>query len=336
MQRRGPGRRSPRGPEPPAGEGDEGMTRARETNRRLPRSCVVAFALVLASTFVGLPALSQMPSDVVHQYRIEVTGPTGAPEPVMVTFPRLSGRRTHPEGHRWPVVVALHGLGEAQRGVARGFLGWNADYHLPHAYEALFRGRLERVDLMGFVRREHLNRLNAWLATGAFEGVAVVAPYTPALLDPASAQDLARYGDWLAGPLLEQVRERYPGLSRAKEGTGIDGVSLGGRIALEVGFRHPDAFGAVGGIQPAVRGDSARLTELVHLDAGQRVRLLTSDGDGFLAATRELSAALGERGVPHDLVVSPGPHDYAFNRGPGAIELLRFGQMALRPEPATE
>jgi len=311
----------------------------REPNLSIPRSALVASvasSLLVAIVAFGLPAASQMPSDVLHQYRIDATGPTGATEPVMVTFPRLPGRKTHPEGHRWPVLVALHGLGEAQRGVERGFLGWNVDYQLPRAYEAMLWGRLVSGNFFGFVRREHLARINAWLATGAFEGVAVVTPYTPALLDPGQSEALARYGEWLAGPLLQQVRAQYPGLSRTKEGTGIDGVSLGGRISLEVGFRHPDVFGAVGGIQPAVRGDAARLTAMVHPEAGQRIRLVSSDGDGFLEATRALSNSLTERSIPHDLVVTPGPHDYVFNRGPGSIELLRFGEMALRPEAATD
>lgn len=303
---------------------------------KAPWISLALFVALVAASSVPFRASSQIGSDVIHQYRLDVTGPTGATEPVMVTFPRLPGRKLHPDGHRWPVVVALHGLGESQRGVERGFLGWNVDYQLPRAFEAMLSGRLTSANFQGFVRPQHLSRINAWLASGGFEGVAVITPYTPALLDPSSADALARYGDWLAGPLLQQVRAQYPGLSQTNAGTGIDGISLGGRIALEVGFKHPEAFGAVGGIQPAVRGDAERLTAMVRPEAGQRIRLVSSDGDSFLEATRALSTRLAERQVPHDLVVTPGPHDYPFNRGPGSIELLRFGQMALRPESVTE
>jgi iron(III)-salmochelin esterase len=51
-------------------------------------------------------------------------------------------------------------------------------------------------------------------------------------------------------------------------------------------------------------------------------RLLTSDGDFFLASTRAISQALRQAGVPHELVVVPGPHDYPFNRGPAVYEML--------------
>lgn len=308
---------------------------------RVPRPWVAALAMLasVACVVASLRAPSvraQLPSYMLHQYRVDVVGPTGAHEPVMVMYPRMPNRAPHPNGHRWPVVVALHGLGEAQRGVDRGAMGWSVDYALPRAYEAMLYGRLGSPEFGGFVRREHLARVNAWLRTRAFEGVAVVMPYTPAILQPDQAAERVRYSAWLAGPLLEQVRAAYPGFSRDKEGTGIDGISLGGRLSLEAGFRHPEAFGGVGGMQPAVRGDAEFLTGLVHRDAGQRIRLLSSDGDNFLVATRELATALRGRSIPHDLLVVPGPHDYPFNRGPASIELLRFAQMALHGEAVSD
>lgn len=299
------------------------------TSASLAMLLAVAFAPPAGSSAQGAESR-------LVQHRIEVVGPSGAREPVMITLPRLAASASHPPGHRWPVLVALHGLGEAQRGPGRGYLGWNVDYAMPRAYEALLRGRLDASDYGGFVRPEHLARVNAWLAARSFEGVAVVTPYTPAIALPEQGAARARYGRWVVGTLLPSVRRAVAGLSSAPEGTGIDGVSLGGRIALEVGFRHPEAFGAVGGIQPAVRGDADRLAEMVRVDAHQRIRLLTSDGDGFQEATRLLGRSLERRGIDHELLVLPGPHAYAFNRGPGSIELLRFGATALRGDPASD
>lgn len=114
---------------------------------------------------------------------------------------------------------------------------------------------------------------------------------------------------------------------------------MGGRVALEVGFSHPEAFGAVGGIQPAIRGDEEALATMAAEAARAnpaRVRLLSSDGDPFLEPTRRLSAALGERQLAHTLTVVPGPHDYAFNRGPGSLELLLFHDRALAREPIAD
>ena len=36
----------------------------------------------------------------------------------------------------------------------------------------------------------------------------------------------------------------------------------------------------------------------------------------------------------HDLVIVPGPHDYAFNRGPGCAEMLLWQERALRSLPS--
>ena len=63
------------------------------------------------------------------------------------------------------------------------------------------------------------------------------------------------------------------------------------------------------------------------------IRLVSSDGDPFLAAVRALTKALEAVNVPHDLVVTPGPHDYAWNRGPGGAEMLLWQERVLRGLP---
>jgi enterochelin esterase-like enzyme len=189
----------------------------------------------------------------------------------------------------------------------------------------------------GLVSDGHLDAVNRELARDPFEGCLVVTPYVPDLLEDSSPQELKRYVDWLAGSFLEQVRDRFEQAARGRAATGIDGVSLGGWVALEAGFRHPEVFGSVGGIQPAIRG---RVSGLAARAAGARgqghrphIRLLTSSEDPFLEPTRDLSRALRERRVPHRLLELPGPHDYDFNRGPGRMELLRFHEQVLEQEP---
>jgi enterochelin esterase-like enzyme len=87
-------------------------------------------------------------------------------------------------------------------------------------------------------------------------------------------------------------------------------------------------------MQPAVRGRESQLADLAELARSvqhrQRLRLLSSDADPLLPVTQELSQELRKRRIAHQLVVTPGGHDYAFNRGPGAIELLFFHDRALR------
>ena len=82
----------------------------------------------------------------------------------------------------------------------------------------------------------------------------------------------------------------FPVVSQEARAVGVDGVSLGGMVALEVGLRHPEVFGAVGAMQPAVRGREAELAARAERAAQrfpQTVRLLSSDRDPL--STRRVS-----------------------------------------------
>jgi enterochelin esterase-like enzyme len=177
-----------------------------------------------------------------------------------------------------------------------------------------------------------LREVNASLAKTPYRGLVVACPYTPLSAErgAGSAEPFARF---VVSVLLPKVAELKGG-GVMRDGTGIDGISMGGRYALLVGFAHPDVFGAVGAMQPAIAaGEVDSIADLAR-SAGarrpQRVRLVSSQGDPFLGVTRALADALEVRGVAHRLVVTDGPHDYAWNRGPGGIELAVFHERALR------
>jgi enterochelin esterase-like enzyme len=124
---------------------------------------------------------------------------------------------------------------------------------------------------------------------------------------------------------------------RDRAATGIDGVSLGGRVALVVGLAHPDRFGAIGALQPAIQENESpalarRAREALADAAGFRLRLVTSDRDYFRGAVLGLHLALKADGIEHEHLVIPGPHDYAFNRGPGGVEMLLWHDRVLRGE----
>ncbi len=294
----------------------------------------VAGALSMCALLAAAqPLAGQSRSEVVHHRHLRVDSPWGS-QRVLVMFPRLPGSAEHPRDRRWSLLVALHGQGEARRGVERGFLGWSVDYRLPSAFEALGRGRLAMRDFGGLVRADHLAAVNASLARERFPGLMVACPYTPDLMsEPAGSAQIVAWSDWVAGPMLEAIRAQLPGAARGRASTGIDGVSLGGMLALEAGLRHPEVFASVGALQPAVRGREAAIAGLARADGEQRIRLLTSDDDPFLEPTRALSERLRERHVAHDLAIVRGPHDYAFNRGPGGLEMLLFHGRALASEP---
>ncbi len=167
--------------------------------------------------------------------------------------------------------------------------------------------------------------MNAELAARPFGGLVVVCPYLPDL-DLRKPGPIREYGEYLLGVVLPRVRKERPVVATAAA-TGIDGVSLGGAIALRVGAGNPDAFGAVGTLQAAIGEDQVQeLTDLVRTARARNpklaLRLLTSREDYFRRAITTTSQALRAAGVEHDFVDVPGPHDYPFNRGPGALEML--------------
>jgi enterochelin esterase-like enzyme len=63
---------------------------------------------------------------------------------------------------------------------------------------------------------------------------------------------------------------------------------------------------------------------------------LTSDEDYFQSQNQALAAALRARAVPHALAQVKGTHSYAFNRGPGVLEMLLFHSRVLRGQPSLE
>jgi iron(III)-salmochelin esterase len=274
---------------------------------------------------------------VVHERRMRVEGPKGDTQRVSVIFPFRNDRKDHPEGERYPLVVALHGRGESKKGPVRGPRGWVLDYGLPSAFGAFARGQVTREDYRGMVDPAHLAAVNAALKARAFAGAMVVTPYVPDVGAADSNVTVKEYAAWLAGPLLEQVRAEFEGAARDRRSVGIDGVSLGGWLALEAGLLHPEVFGSVGGIQPAVRGREDALADMAaearRTGKAQHLRLLTAQDDPYRPPTKRLSGALRQRHVPHDLLVLPGRHDYEFNQGPGVMELLRFHASVLVREP---
>ncbi len=242
----------------------------------------------------------------------------------------LTAPRAPPK--RLPILVALHGRGEALKGPERGALGWPNDYALTHALSRLCAPPLTADDFEGLVTPEHLGELNRELASRPWEGLVVACPYLPDL-DVRRTSEVAGYGRFVTGSLLPRATRELPVLAGASS-TGIDGVSLGGVVALRVGLGAPETFGAVGALQPAI--DDAAVSDLSELVRSARakrpalsLRLTTSHDDVYRDITRTLSTAWQKLGVAHDFSELPGPHDYVFNRGPGAYEMVTWHRRAL-------
>ena len=241
----------------------------------------------------------------------------------------------HTRGERLPVLIAMHGRGETLKGPDRGSRGWVDDYKLGRAAERLLHPPLVTADFEGFVEPARLAALNAALAQKPYGGLIVACPYVPDMLggdDPfAVAPPLAHF---LVDMLIPRLYAETPALGTPAS-TGIDGVSLGGRAAVSVGLLRPESFGAVASLQAALDPENgkavAERTRQARLkNPGLRLRLLTSSGDYYLSTLSTIHSALDYAKVSHDYLVVTGPHDYAFNRGPGALEMLTYHDRVLR------
>jgi len=235
------------------------------------------------------------------------------------------------------VLVALHGRGEVDEGLEGGARGWRDDYALDRAIVRAGAPPLTREDFLGFVSDSRLRALNASLAEHPFVGLAVACPWAPALRDrtPAGSEPFARF-------IIEDLipRARREAAAQTSRLNGIDGVSMGGRLALHIGLRHPEVFRTIGALQPAIgEPDIPELVSLAKAAAAKvgddfAFRIATSTDDYFRPAVLALSKALARAGVKHALIETPGPHDYAYNRGPGAYEMLLWHERRLRGLPA--
>jgi iron(III)-salmochelin esterase len=230
---------------------------------------------------------------------------------------------------RYPVLVALHGRGEALKGPESGALGWPNDYALKRALTRICAPPLTVDDFEGLVMDDHLADMNREIVAKPWSGLIVACPYLPDL-DLRREGDIEEYKHFLVDTLLPRVHKELP--SEATR-VGIDGVSLGGAVALRVGLRAPETFAAVGTLQPAIDAHVDDLLELARAARAKRpslsLRLTTSQDDYYRDVTRLLSTAWQTAGIAHDFSVLPGPHDYVFNRGPGAYEMLTWQRRVL-------
>jgi hypothetical protein len=236
-------------------------------------------------------------------------------------------------GDKFPVVIALHGRGEARKSPKRGARGWADDYTLTHTIARAAAPPLTRADYEDYVRDADLASTNDQLSKVPFGGLIVACPYLPDL-DLQDEVAIGHYATWLIDVLLPRVHRETPALTGASA-TGIDGVSLGGAVALHAGLAHPEAFGALGTLQPAIDSAdapawTARAKAARAANPALRLRLTTSEDDPFRRAVVTTSTAWKSAGIAHDLEVLPGPHDYPFNRGPGGFSMLLWHDRVLR------
>jgi iron(III)-salmochelin esterase len=280
----------------------------------------------VASSAAQVPQV--LPADL--SIRSIAFGPSqGGPQQAVLVTPAWGS-----PGDRYPLLIALGGLGETRRGINAGAWGWVKDYWLDRAMKRLRAPPLVSADFQEFVTPERLAAINASLIARPFRGLVVACPFTPDLITPKSLDNAGPFARFLADHLLSRVRAETPALAD-RAATGVDGVSLGGRLSLLAMLERPEAFGVVGSMQGAFEDDeidelAARIAK--RKPAGSRLRVLTSESDFYKDALQRLHAVLEQAHVAHDYLLLPGTHEYRFNRGPGSLEMLLFHDRALRGE----
>ena len=185
----------------------------------------------------------------------------------------------------FPSSSLLHGRGEAVKPPAEGALGWPRDYALVRAFDRLRAPPLRESDYEGLAEPARMAETNA--ALGASVPSAVSSSSCPWLPDVHNAchADISPRTRFVLEVLLPRVRRETPALA-TPEATGIDGVSLGGVLALRIGLSYPEVFGAVGRHPAGVRRRAGRRVDGAGAGArarrpGMRLRLLTSHDDYF-------------------------------------------------------
>jgi S-formylglutathione hydrolase len=186
----------------------------------------------------------------------------------------------------------------------------------------------------------------------------------------------ARWETLLVGPLLEELRERYP-IAPGREKTVVCGPSMGGMGALRMAFKYPGRFGAVAALEPGIEPSfsfaeielrdrfwrSKELFEQIYgspvdeeywqannpanlardrsreiLDSGLAIYLECGDQDSFglHRGTEFLHRVLFDAGISHEYRLVRGADHLGVTLGPRFLDAFSFLGQALDPPPPDE
>lgn len=245
--------------------------------------------------------------------------------PTLGRIPALVRVPPHGADAHLPALIVLHGRGEAQKSPDRGVRGFLDDYGLEQAWAWLSAepaGRVAPPDVPASYRAE----VEAQLDRRKFTGMVVVMPYLPdRFRGPEAFYNAPEYSRVLS-QLIDRVKAELP-VRQDPSGWALDGISLGGRVAMTCARELAPKIGSVGSVQAAIDERelivlSDLLVEARKLNPALRFSLATSEYDYFRLVLEHYHATLQSRALAHDWTMLPGDHSYAFNRGPGVTYLL--------------
>jgi len=192
-------------------------------------------------------------------------------------------------------------------------------------------------ETMDWLSRE--GRIEPWLIVAVDHGPGRLEDFSP--WDHPQVNVVARgsmYADFVVHHLKPYVDRVYR-TRQGPEWTATMGSSMGGLMALYLGWRYPDVFGRIGGVSPTVMWSDGRLFQQwtrhtrkwsrIYLDAGATERFLFAGVDlDYGHGTREFFRHLKRLGyADHELrlVLEPGGQHSEVDwrrRLPGALQWL--------------
>ncbi len=151
---------------------------------------------------------------------------------------------------------------------------------------------------------------------GDWPPTVLVMPYQPEPLFSQTSGGPGSLEQEILSGLIPFILDRYA-VSGESQRWAIGGISRGGVWALEIGLRHPEYFGSVGVLSPALNvnyaGQSYDPFQIVHRAAQlpDKIFLGAGDRDSARAMTLEFADSLEEEGVEHRYIEVEGSHESA-------------------------
>lgn len=159
-----------------------------------------------------------------------------------------------------------------------------------------------------------------------------------------------QYETYISSELVNYIDQHYSTIQDRK-GRAITGLSMGGHGALYLAFRHQNVFGACGSMSGGVdlrpfpenwniykrlgkysdhpdRWEANSVVNLTHLLAPNQLAMIIDCGYGdfFYKVNVALHDKLLDRNIPHDFIIRPGVHNWAYWGNAIRYQMLFFSQ----------
>lgn len=157
---------------------------------------------------------------------------------------------------------------------------------------------------------------DAAIADGGLPPFLMVLPFDGEIANNTSGGDFSFEGVVL-NELIPFIEDHYCAWSDP-EGRALGGISRGGYWALEIAFRHPELFGAVGGHSAALFANNAGpeynplTTGLNPLVNDLAIYLDIGEDDWLRQGVFDLHLAMERAGIDHVWRLNPGAHTDAY------------------------